>query len=136
MLGFAKYLEGSKTLSRTYAMESGTFVLHCTQVITEKGIKAMKTDGQAIMSAPGGGHTTILGPDGRIITEPIPEDKEGIIYANLDMDELVRNKMFVDCTGHYSRPDVLWLGVSPEIKTAVRPQRVQVARDSNEQVDW
>lgn len=117
-------------------MESGTFVLHCTQVIGEKGIKAMKTGGQAIMSAPGGGHTTIFGPDGRVMTEPIPEDKEGIIYADLDMDELVRTKMFVDSTGHYSRPDVLWLGVSPEIPTVVRPQRVEVAGDTREQVDW
>ncbi|PTB37171.1 uncharacterized protein TrAFT101_010905 [Trichoderma asperellum] len=128
--------EGSKTLSRTYAMESGTFVLHCTQIITEKGIKAMRTGGQTIMSAPGGGHTTIFGPDGRVMTEPIPEDKEGIIYANLDMDELVKNKMFVDCTGHYSRPDVLWLGVSPEIKRVVRSQRVEVAQDSSEPIDW
>lgn len=135
-LGFAECLEGSKTLSRTYAMESGTFVLHCTQIITEKGIKAMRTGGQTIMSAPGGGHTTIFGPDGRVMTEPIPEDKEGIIYANLDMDELVKNKMFVDCTGHYSRPDVLWLGVSPQIKRVVRSQRVEVAQDSSEPIDW
>lgn len=114
-------------------MESGTFVLHCTQIITEKGIEAMKISGQAIMSTPGGGHTVIFGPDGRIITKSIPEDEEGIIYAELDMDELVRTKMFVDCTGHYSRPDVLWLGVSPEIPTVVRPQRVG---NASEQVDW
>lgn len=133
-LGFAKYyLEGSQTLSRTYAMESGTFVLHCTQVITEKGIKAMNTGGQAIMSSPGGGHTVIFGPDGRVLTEAIPEDQEGIIYAELDMDELVRTKMFVDSTGHYSRPDTLWLGISPEIPTVVRPQR---AGNAGEQVDW
>lgn len=134
MLNFAEsYLEGAQTLSRTYAMESGTFVLHCTQVITEKGIKAMNTGGQAIMSTPGGGFTTIYGPDGRVITEALPEDEEGIIYAELDMDELVRTKMFVDSTGHFSRPDVLWLGVSPEIPTVVRPQRVGIA---SERVDW
>ena len=113
-------------------MESGTFVLHCTQVITEKGIEAMKTGGPAIMSTPGGGHTVIFGPDGRVITESIPEDEEVIIYAELDMDELVRTKMFVDSTGHFSRPDVLWLGVSPEIPTVVRPQR---ARNASEQVN-
>jgi nitrilase len=117
-------------------MESGTFVLHCTQVITEKGIKAMNTGGHAIMSSPGGGHTVVFGPDGRLMTKPLPEDKEGVIYADLIMDELVRNKMFVDSAGHFSRPDVLWLGISPEIPTVVRPQRVQVARDANEQIDW
>ncbi|UKZ69342.1 uncharacterized protein TrAtP1_010350 [Trichoderma atroviride] len=130
---YAMTAEGSQTLSRTYAMESGSFVLHCTQVITEKGIKAMNTGGQPIMSTPGGGHSVVFGPDGRVMTEAIPEDEEGIIYAELDMDERVRTKMFVDSTGHYSRPDVLWLGVSPEIPTVVRPQR---AGNASEQVDW
>jgi predicted amidohydrolase len=134
LLYFVKQLEGSKTLSRTYAIESGTFVLHCTQVITESGTKAMKTAGEAIMSSPGGGHSTIFGPDGRSMTEPISEDTEGTIYADLDMDELVSNKMFVDCTGHNSRPDLLWLGVSSEIMPVVRSQRVGAAQETNEQI--
>ncbi|KAL7793768.1 carbon-nitrogen hydrolase [Trichoderma ceciliae] len=123
-----------KTLSRTYAMESGTFVLHCTSVITESAIKTLGTAGGALMSSPGGGHSTIFGPDGRRITDLIPEETEGIIYANLDMDELVMNKMFADCTGHYSRPDLLWLGVSQEIKPVIRPQQVEAAQETNEQI--
>ncbi|ETR99720.1 carbon-nitrogen hydrolase [Trichoderma reesei RUT C-30] len=114
--------EGCKTLSRTYAIESGAFVLHCTAVISEDGVKTLESAGGALMSSPGGGHSTVFGPDGRSMTTPISETEEGIVYACLDMDELMVNRMFADCTGHYRRPDLLWLGVSPEIKTVTRWQ--------------
>ncbi|KAL7944060.1 carbon-nitrogen hydrolase [Trichoderma barbatum] len=127
--------EGCKTLSRTYAIESGTFVLHCTAVITEGGVKTLGTAGGALMESPGGGHSTVFGPDGRRVTDLIDEATEGIVYANLDMDELVVNKMFADCTGHYSRPDLLWLGVSQEIKPVIRPQRVEIAQETNDQTE-
>ncbi|KAK1243365.1 hypothetical protein MKX07_003993, partial [Trichoderma sp. CBMAI-0711] len=120
--GAIKVHRRCKTLSRTYAIESGAFVLHCTAVISENGVKIWRSAGGALMSSPGGGHSTVFGPDGRSMTAPISETEEGIVYARLDMDELMVNKMFADCTGHYSRPDLLWLGVSPEIKTVTRWQ--------------
>ncbi|KAH7001039.1 carbon-nitrogen hydrolase [Ilyonectria destructans] len=112
--------EGCQNLSRTYAIESGAFVLHSTALITEKGIKALGTAGGALMSTPGGGSSAVFGPDGRRLSEPVDETTETIIYADLDMDQLVKVKMFADCTGHYSRPDLLWLGVNEEVKLVVR----------------
>lgn len=84
--------------------------------MSEQGIKLMGTDGGAIMNAPGGGSSAIFGPDGRIITEDLPETEEGILYATLDMDEILKSKSFIDVCGHYSRPDMLWLGVDKEVK--------------------
>lgn len=111
---------GCQNLSQTYAIESGAFVLHGTALITEKGIKALGTAGGALMSTPGGGSSAIFGPDGRRLSEPVDETTETIIYADLDMDQLIKVKMFADCTGHYSRPDLLWLGVNEEVKLVVR----------------
>ncbi|KAL6855631.1 carbon-nitrogen hydrolase [Trichoderma novae-zelandiae] len=99
--------EGCKTISRTYAIESGAFVLHCTAVISENAVKALGTAGGALMSSPGGGHSTVFGPDGRSMTAPVSETEECIVFASLDMDELLVNRMFTNCTGHYSQPDVL-----------------------------
>lgn len=115
---------GCQTLSQTYAIESGAFVLHSTALITEKGVETLGTAGGALMSSPGGGSSAIFGPDGRRLTEAVGDTTETILYADLDMDQLVKVKMFADCTGHYSRPDLLWLGVNSELKSVVKTEVV------------
>ncbi|QGI66677.1 related to aliphatic nitrilase [Fusarium fujikuroi] len=112
--------EGARSLSQTYAIESQAFVLHATSVISEQGISLMNTENGAVMNIPGGGSSAIFGPDGRILTEDVPECDEGILYATLDLDEILRCKSFVDVCGHYSRPDMLWLGVDREVKKHVQ----------------
>lgn len=114
--------EGCRNLSRTYAMESQTFVLHTTAVIGKAGIEKMGTEG-TMFGVPGGGSSAIYGPDGRQLTEDIEETEEGILYADLDFDEVLRSKSFVDVGGHYSRPDLLWLGVDDREKLHVRAER-------------
>ncbi|KAL0941686.1 aliphatic nitrilase [Colletotrichum truncatum] len=114
--------EGCQTLSRTYAIESNAFVLHSTALITSKGVEAHNSVGGIIMSSPGGGTSAVFGPDGRRLTEPVDDTTEAIIYADLDMEMIHRTKMFADCTGHYSRPDLLRLLVDKEIKSLVTSQ--------------
>ncbi len=62
--------EGCQNLSQTFAMESGAFVLHCTAVCNEKGMDTMKTKGGLLFQEPGGGHSAVIGPDGRRLTTP------------------------------------------------------------------
>ncbi|OBS26092.1 hypothetical protein FPOA_00036 [Fusarium poae] len=112
--------EGGRCLSQTYAVESQSFVLHATSIISEQGLKTMGTEGSLIMGSPGGGSSAIFGPDGRVISQDLPENEEGIIYATLDVDEILKSKSFLDVCGHYSRPDMLWLGVSAEVKKHVQ----------------
>lgn len=68
----------------------------------------------------GGGSSAIFGPDGRLLSEDLAGDEEGILYADLDFDEVLRSKGFLDVGGHYSRPDMLWLGVDSGKKDCVR----------------
>ncbi|MBE7181695.1 MAG: carbon-nitrogen hydrolase family protein, partial [Terriglobus roseus] len=103
--------EGCLGLSQTYAMEGGGYVLHCTAVCTEKGIDAMGTQNGVLFSTPGGGGSAICGPDGRRLTAPLGKrDQEGIVYGDLDLGKIVATRSFLDIVGHYSRPDLLWLG--------------------------
>jgi nitrilase len=120
----ADELIGCQTLSRTYAIESQTFVLHSTAVITKKGVEANGTAAGVLMSAPGGGTSAVFGPDGRKLSKDLEVTEEGIIYADLDMSEIVKCKTFADPIGHYSRPDLMWLGVDTREK-----QKVQVQGD-------
>jgi predicted amidohydrolase len=107
--------EGCRNLSQTYAIESQTFVLHTTSVLSKDGIARMGTAG-GFMGTPGGGSSAVFGPDGRKLSGDIPETEEGIIYADLDFDSILRAKGFIDICGHYSRPDLLWLGVDDQEK--------------------
>ncbi|KAF2463597.1 carbon-nitrogen hydrolase [Lindgomyces ingoldianus] len=117
---FAMSAEGCQTLSQAFAIESGTFVLHCTSMLTSKGIEAMKTSDSPLFSTTGGGYSAIFGPDGRRLSTPIPPDQEGIVYGDLPMDLILTVRHFVDAVGHYSRPELLWLGVDGREKPHVR----------------
>lgn len=101
---------GCQSLSQVYAIESQTFVLHATTVIKEKGIKTMSTEAGLLMNSPGGGASAIFGPDGRLLTAPLDSATEGLIFADLDFTAAIFAKSFLDICGHYSRPDLLWLG--------------------------
>ncbi|ODM14950.1 hypothetical protein SI65_09702 [Aspergillus cristatus] len=117
---FSMSLEGTRILAQTYAIESSTFVIHTTALISEKGIKAMGTGEGTSMNIPGGGSSAIFGPDGRQLTEDLPENEENLVIAEVSPDKVLETRCFVDSCGHYSRPDLLWLGVDLEAKKHVR----------------
>jgi len=64
------------------------------------------------------GGSVIVSPFGEIIAGPL-YDQEGILYAQLDLTEVVRGKYDFDVVGHYSRPDVFQLIVDEEPKEPV-----------------
>ncbi|KAI1397449.1 aliphatic nitrilase [Hypoxylon fuscum] len=112
--------QGTRAIASTYAVESQSYVLHTTAVISQGGIDRMKTQASAIMGIPGGGSSAVFGPDGRQITADLPETEEGILYADLDLENILKAKAFVDVCGHYSRPDLLWLGADNKSKAHLR----------------
>jgi nitrilase len=62
----------------------------------------------------GRGGSAMLGPDGSYLAGPL-YDEEGILYAELDPDLLLRSRQRFDPAGHYHRPDVLRLTVTPNV---------------------
>jgi len=51
------------------------------------------------------GNSCIIGPNGKILAGPL-EAEEGILYAEIDLQEIIAAKRMFDAVGHYSRPDV------------------------------
>ena len=107
-------------------MESQSFVLHTAAVITQSGIDKMEISTGSIMSTVGGGFSAVFGPDGRRLSEPIPSTEEGIVYADIDLDDILKARAFLDVCGHYSRPDLLWLGVDSTAKSHARDHQAAV----------
>ena len=60
----------------------------------------------------GRGGSAILGPDGAYLAGPL-YDEEGILYADLEPARLWEERQRFDPAGHYHRPDVLSLNVTP-----------------------
>ena len=60
----------------------------------------------------GRGGSAILGPDGAYLAGPL-YDEEGILYADLDPARLAAERQRFDPAGHYHRPDILGLRVTP-----------------------
>ena len=71
-------------------------------------------DGAGVL---GRGGSAILAPDGSYLAGPL-YDEEGILYAELDPGRLLAERQRFDPVGHYHRPDVLRLGVSPSARAA------------------
>ncbi|KAL8840873.1 MAG: hypothetical protein Q9170_001137 [Blastenia crenularia] len=118
--------EGCLGMSQAYAVESQAFVLSATSVLTEKGIEKMGTKGAPIMGKPHHGSSAIIGPDGRILAGGLGKgmvENEQLLIADLDLSECIRAKTFADACGHYSRPDLLWLGCDERKKGVVKAEK-------------
>lgn len=104
---------------RAIAYEGKIFVLSTTGIFSEEMKDALELD-QAIRSsfANDGGHSSIIGPGGRIITAP--DSGERILYADLDLEEVVAGKFLHDVTGHYNRFDIFNLTVDRRTRSRLR----------------
>lgn len=97
----------SAEVSRTYALEGSTFVVLASQIISAEGAQNFLVDGRpSPIIDGGGGIARVYGPDGSLLTEPLPFDEEGIVFADVDLDAISIAKSFADPVGHYCRPDV------------------------------
>jgi nitrilase len=99
--------EVNTAASRIYAVEGSCFVVAPCATVSPEMIELLCTDDtKRMLLQPGGGFAGIYAPDGQLMTEPLAEDVEGIVYADLDLGMISLAKAAADPSGHYSRPDV------------------------------
>ena len=101
---------------RHIASEGRCFVLGCNQYVTKDMYPTDLQDHLELKELPDvicRGGSVIVSPMGKVIAGPL-YGEEGILYADLDMGEIVRSKMDFDVVGHYARPDVFQLTVNEQ----------------------
>ncbi|MCD6187416.1 MAG: carbon-nitrogen hydrolase family protein [Desulfuromusa sp.] len=64
------------------------------------------------------GGSVIISPMGEVIAGPL-YNKEGLISAEIDLDDIVKARYDMDPTGHYSRPDIFKLIVNEQERPPV-----------------
>lgn len=64
------------------------------------------------------GGSCIISPLGKILMGP-ERNKKSIIYADINLDEIIKGKYDFDVVGHYSRPDIFKLKVNKKEKKPV-----------------
>lgn len=100
--------------SRHYAFEPRCFVLAAGLVMRVKDLPPGLHASTEVAENPDAfllrGRSAIIGPDGKYVVEPV-YDEETIVTAELDLNAVDQEKMTLDVSGHYSRPDVFTFGV-------------------------
>jgi nitrilase len=64
------------------------------------------------------GGSVIIDPFGEILAGPL-HDEEDLLYAELDLGQVMRGRYDFDATGHYSRPDIFTLTVDTRARQPV-----------------
>jgi nitrilase len=88
------------------AREGGVFVVSCCMTLhiddlPEELKKIYAIDKKWIST----GNSCIIDPSGTIISGPL-DSKEGILYADINLEDIIAAKRRFDVVGHYARPDV------------------------------
>ncbi len=112
---------------RHIACEGRCFVLGCNQYVTKAMYPAEMEGLEELADQPEvmcRGGSAIISPMGEVLAGPL-YDAEGILFAELDLAEIVRSKLDFDAVGHYARPDVFQLIVNehPAIPVTNRAEK-------------
>lgn len=108
---------------RHIACEGRCFVLGCNQFVTKAMYPPDLVGREDLANQPeimSRGGSVIVNPLGDVIAGPL-YDEEGILYAELDLAEVVQSKLDFDVVGHYARPDVFQLTINEAEQRSVQP---------------
>ncbi|MBU8892890.1 MAG: carbon-nitrogen hydrolase family protein [Bacteroidales bacterium] len=88
------------------ASEGRCYVLGCNQFVTKQMYpkefqKYLENQPETLSR----GGSVIVSPMGEVLAGPL-FDQEGILYAELSAEDLIKSKFDFDVNGHYSRPDI------------------------------
>jgi nitrilase len=108
--------EMHQVASRHYAFEGRCFVIAAGQMMQVKDIPASLTVPESLKNAPDkyllNGGSCVIDPKGNYLVPP-QFDKEEIIYCLIEnFDTIIKEKMTLDVSGHYNRPDVFEFAVN------------------------
>ncbi len=104
---------------RTIAIEGRCFVISACQFMTTADFPQDHAAYDPAARTLIRGGSCVVDPLGRVLAGPLFE-QEGVLLADIDIDQIARGKFDLDVVGHYARPDVFSLIVDETPRAVVR----------------
>ena len=104
--------------SRSLAYKCGCFVLNAVGTISDRmrEILPYRDEDRAFLADPeNGGGACIIGANAMILAGPMSGVQEGILSADINLEDCLRAKAIHDYTGHYNRADIFRLTVNTAV---------------------
>jgi aliphatic nitrilase len=90
------------------SMSLGCYVINSVAAVREDAVEMYGLDDKTrefLRAEMSKRRASIIGPGGRMLAEPL-STQEGILYAEVNVDELIKLKYGIDYAGHYNRPEL------------------------------
>lgn len=113
--GYPDMPEISLMVGRSLAYTCKAFVISACGIVTPEmadSLPATEADRAWLRDPAKCGGSAIIDPRGVVVAGPMSGEKEGILYADVDLEVTVRSRLVHDFGGHYNRPDVFRLLVN------------------------
>ncbi len=104
------------SITKGLAYSMGTFVVNAAGYLTQDMIdsyEAGDVERGFMEKLLGSNNASIISPRGVLLTEPM--EGEGILYADVDLNDTIPSKIAADFAGHYNRPDVFEFRVREDV---------------------
>lgn len=106
-----------EAMMRNHALTGGCFVVCAANPVAQDVLDFMEAElGPQEFLKAGGGWSAIIHPFTPTVAGPHTGAEEKLLMAEVDLDEINGAKLWLDGTGHYSRPEILKLVVDRRVK--------------------
>jgi nitrilase len=105
--------EAIRIRAGAHSFEGKIFTIVACSAMSDELIATLKPtpEHEKLLSGTPNAFSGVYGPDGRLVSEPLI-DREGIVYADIDLNRCIEPKQYHDIQGHYNRFDIFKLEVN------------------------
>jgi nitrilase len=114
-------VEAIKVRAAAHSFEGKVFSIVSCSSLSESIVDTVAgkdSNARALLEREHSAFSGIFGPNGRLLTEPLI-DREGIVYAQIDLRRCIQPKQMHDIVGHYNRFDIFGVTVDKRAKPPI-----------------